>query len=68
MTTIAAQELTHALMHPAPAAPFSAIDGAQLAALRQLATIFDAALPRYATGYSVPVPSTDTNNAPSNPI
>jgi hypothetical protein len=64
MATIAAQELTHALMHPAPAAPFSAIGGAQLESLRQLATIFYAALPRSATGSSVPVPSTDTNNAP----
>jgi hypothetical protein len=64
MATIAAKDLTHALMHPAPAAPFfSAIGGVQLEALRQLATIFDAALPRYATGSSVP--STNTNNAPS---
>jgi hypothetical protein len=29
MATIAAQELTHTLMHPAPAAPFSIIGGAQ---------------------------------------
>jgi hypothetical protein len=64
MVTIAAKELTHALMHPAPAAPFSAIGGAQLEALQQLATIFDAALPRSATGS--PVPSTNTNKAPSN--
>jgi hypothetical protein len=42
MATIAAQELTHALMHPAPAAPLSAIGEAKLGALRQLATIFDA--------------------------
>jgi hypothetical protein len=68
MATIAAQELTHALMHPAPAAPFSAIGGAQLEALRQLAIIFDAAILQSATGSSVPVPSTDTNNAPSNPF
>jgi hypothetical protein len=32
MATIAAKELTHALMHPAPAATFSAIGGAQLEA------------------------------------
>jgi hypothetical protein len=68
MANIAAQELTHAIMHLAPAAPFSAIGGAQLEALRQLASIFDAALPRSATGSSVPVPSNDTNNAPTNPF
>jgi hypothetical protein len=68
MATIAAQELTHAIMHPAPAAPFSAIGGAQLEALRQLADIFDAALPRSATGSSVPFPSTETNNIPSTPF
>jgi hypothetical protein len=68
MASIASQELTHALMHPAPVAPFSAIGGAQLEALRQLATIFNAALPRSATGSSVPVPSTDTNNIPSTPF
>jgi hypothetical protein len=44
MATIAAKELTHALMHPAPAAPFSAIGGAQLEALQKLATIYDATL------------------------
>jgi hypothetical protein len=37
LATIAAQELTHALLHSAPAAPFSIIGGAQLEALRQLA-------------------------------
>jgi hypothetical protein len=34
LATIAALELTHALLHPAPAAPFSIIGGAQLEALR----------------------------------
>jgi hypothetical protein len=34
IATIAALELTHALLHPAPAAPFSIIGGAQLVALR----------------------------------
>jgi hypothetical protein len=65
MATIAAQELTHAMLHPAPAAPFRAIGGAQLEALRQLATIFDAALPRSATGFLIPVPSNVDNETPS---
>jgi hypothetical protein len=33
LATIAAQELTHTIMHPAPAAPFSIIGGAHLEAL-----------------------------------
>jgi hypothetical protein len=67
MATVEAKELTHALMHPSSAAPFSAIGGAQVEALMQLATICDAALPRSATGSYFPVPSTSTNNAPSTP-
>jgi hypothetical protein len=65
MATISAQELNHALLHPAPSAPFSSIGGAQLQALRQLATIFDAALPHASTDTSGPVPSTATSEAPS---
>jgi hypothetical protein len=38
-------ELSHALQHPAPAAPFIQIGTAQLQALRQLSDIFSAALP-----------------------
>jgi hypothetical protein len=45
LASIAALELTHALQHPAPAAPFSQIGTAQLQALRQLSDIFSAALP-----------------------
>jgi hypothetical protein len=56
LAAIAAQELTHALMHPAPSAPFSIIGGAQLEALRQLA-IFNSALPPSVTGGSVPLSS-----------
>jgi hypothetical protein len=67
MATIAAQELTHALMHPAPAAPFIIIGGAQLEALRKLANIFNAALPPYATGGSVPLPSSTNTTSPSPP-
>jgi hypothetical protein len=67
MTTIAAQELTHALMHPSPTAPFSIIGGAQLEALRQLATIVNAALPPSATGGSVPIPSSTNTPPPSAP-
>jgi hypothetical protein len=65
MATISAQELTHALLHPVPADTFSSIGGAQLQALRQLATIFDAELPHASTGTSVPVLSNITNVAPS---
>jgi hypothetical protein len=67
MATIAAQELTHAIMHPAPAAPFSIIGGAQLEALLQLATIFNASLPPSATCGSVPIPSSTNTISPSAP-
>jgi hypothetical protein len=65
MVTIASQEITHTLLHPAPSAPFSAIGGSQLQALRHLTTIFDAALPHASTVTSVPVhvPSNLTNAA-----
>jgi hypothetical protein len=45
LASIAALKLSHALQHPAPAAPFSQIGTAQLQALRQLSDIFSAALP-----------------------
>jgi hypothetical protein len=45
LASIAALELSHALQHPSPAAPFSQIGTAQLHALRQLSDIFSAALP-----------------------
>jgi hypothetical protein len=45
LATISAQELTQALVNPAPAELFSTIGTAHLQALRQLASIFDAALP-----------------------
>jgi hypothetical protein len=64
MSTFEAQELTHALMHPAPAAPFSAIGGAQLEALRKLATLFDATLPRSTTGSYVPACRTTPSPVP----
>ena len=41
--TIAAKELTHALLHPALAAPFATIGDDQLVALKQLALIFEQA-------------------------
>jgi hypothetical protein len=48
--TIAGRELTHALLHPAPAAPFATNGNAQLAALKQLARIFQqATTPRTST-------------------
>jgi hypothetical protein len=65
MATIDAQELTHAMLHPAPAAPFSSIGGAQLQALPQLTTIFDASLAQVSTGTYVHIPSNGTNIAPS---
>jgi hypothetical protein len=40
---IAAKELTHVLLNPAPAAPFATIGNVQLAALKQLALIFQQA-------------------------
>jgi hypothetical protein len=44
LASIAAMELSHALQHPATAAPFIQIGKAQLQALRQLSDIFSAAL------------------------
>jgi hypothetical protein len=41
--TIAAKELTNALLNPAPAAPFATIGNDQLVALKQLALIFQQA-------------------------
>jgi hypothetical protein len=40
---VAAKELTHTLLHPAPAAPFATIGDEQLVALKQLALIFEQA-------------------------
>jgi hypothetical protein len=40
ISSIAAMELSDALQHPAPAAPFSQIGTAQLQAMRQLSDIF----------------------------
>jgi hypothetical protein len=54
-------------MHPAPAAPFSIIGGAQLEALIHLANIFNADLPPYATGGYVPIPSYTNTTPPSDP-
>jgi hypothetical protein len=47
LANIASLELTHALLHPAPAAPFSIIGGAQLEALRQLTAIFNSVCNRW---------------------
>jgi hypothetical protein len=60
MATIAAQELTHALVNPTPAAPFSTIGTTQLRDLLQLAAIFDAALPG-----DVPTSNPSPSTAPS---
>jgi hypothetical protein len=49
LKSIAAMELSHALQHPDPAAPFIQIGTAQLQALRQLLDIFSAALPSRTT-------------------
>jgi hypothetical protein len=63
LATIAAQELMHALMHPAPAAPFSIIEESQLQALPQLTTIFNASLPPSATDGSFPLSSSQPTPA-----
>ena len=47
VATEAAQRLTHALMNPAPAGPFSQVGDEQQAALKKLAAIFEAALPEH---------------------
>jgi hypothetical protein len=53
LTTIAALELSNALLNPAPAVSFSHIRAAQqLQALRQLSDISTAALPQTATPHS----------------
>jgi hypothetical protein len=54
LTTIAALALSHALLDPPPAAPFSHIGTAQLQALRQLSEIFTVALPPSATQHLPP--------------
>jgi hypothetical protein len=53
LASIAALELSNALQNPAPEAPFSHIDTAQLQALHQLSEIFSAALP-YGTAQHAP--------------
>jgi hypothetical protein len=45
LATIASQELIHALLNPDPDVPCSTIGTDQIQALRQLAAIFDDALP-----------------------
>ena len=54
--TVAAKELTHALLHPAPAAPFATIGDDQLVALKQLALIFQQATSQDIQTSNVPPP------------
>jgi hypothetical protein len=49
LASIATMELSHALQHPDPAAPFIQIGTAQLKAMRQLSDIFSVALPSRTT-------------------
>ncbi len=57
--TFAALALVEALQHPAPAAPFASFGEAQIAALRQLATIFLTAAPK------APLPEMAPKQAPT---
>jgi len=57
--TIAAQDLTHALLNPAPAAPYAALNQAQQKALTDLAEIFRQVTPRQRPP-RVPAPKTIT--------
>jgi hypothetical protein len=54
LASISALELSHALLHPASAAPFNGIGIAQLQALHQLSEIFTVALPPTSTHHSPP--------------
>jgi hypothetical protein len=55
--TIAAKELTNALLNPAPAAPFATIGNDQLVALKQLALIFQQATTKDNPTSQIPSPS-----------
>jgi hypothetical protein len=55
--TMAAKELTNALLNPAPAAPFAIIGNDQLVALKQLALIFQQATTKYNPTSQIPSPS-----------
>jgi hypothetical protein len=66
--TIAAQELTHALLNPAPAAPFATIGTDQIAALKQLALIFQqATAPNQPKSFAQPLQSPSPSPRVSKP-
>jgi hypothetical protein len=66
--TITAQELTHALLNPAPAAPFATIGTGQIAALKQLALIFQqATAPNQPKSFAQPLQSPSPSPRVSKP-
>jgi hypothetical protein len=62
--TMAAKELTHALLNPAPAAPFATIGDAQLVALKQLTQIFQLVTNKHPTTASASATDTPTITTP----
>jgi hypothetical protein len=66
--TIAAQELTHALLNPALGAPFATIGTDQIAALKQLALIFQqATAPNQPKSFAQPLQSPSPSPRVSEP-
>jgi hypothetical protein len=63
LATKAATELTHALLHPQPAGPFSKVGDEQTLALKNLADIFEGAT-RQKTKVVIPPAKTVGNDAP----
>jgi hypothetical protein len=63
LATQAAADLTHALLHPQPAGPFSQVGEEQAIALKRLASIFASAKPQNENNPLAPQDGTE-NNAP----
>jgi hypothetical protein len=64
LSTQAAKQLTHALLHPQPAGPFYQVGDDKMLALELLSTIFKGALPSHklnATSPQVKIVDSDTN-------
>jgi hypothetical protein len=55
LATKAATELTHALLHPHPAGPFSRVGDEQKLALKRLADIFEGATRSHKSRVSIPL-------------
>jgi hypothetical protein len=58
--TLAAQDLTHTLLHPAPAAPFATLSNTQAEAIAQLAEIFRQVTPRPRPPRLLPPPADES--------